>query len=1389
MNTNALCASPVGRKDNFMKTITCFFLVFLLACVWVYHSAEAQENLASQAYAIFEQSCLNCHGEHGAFTEEIIIDHTLLIETGAVVPGKPGASELYKRLIEKRVEKRMPLGQPPLSPAAINMIRRWILAGAPDWKNSLESDGSFITPKKMLESIEKHVNSLAPFDRAFARYFTMIHLYNAGESLEARHSYQRALSKLVNSLSWGREVINPQPIDPEEIIFYIDLRDYEWEIGTDRWTQIEQMYPYSLEFNAPKQTSLREKLTNLRQEMNCEVPFIHVDWFLATASLPPLYHDILDLPQTDRELEQQLDVNVVENIRNAAGRRVWRAGFNDSGVSNNNRVLERHTSRYGAYWKSYDFAGSTGRQHIFTYPLSFRHDGGEIVFNLPNGLQAYFLVDAGGRRLDAAPIEIVRNPAASDPTVRNGLSCIGCHTEGMKTFTDQVRAVVKKNPKPPFNKDHALRLYAEKATMDGWVREDTERFRQALQATGGILGGIEPIQRFYEAFQGRVDAAHAAAAVGLETQTFLRKIRQNVGLKNLGLLVLEGGSMKRDAWASKFDEIVFALDFPEQSLTTPVVSQTERIPSAFVHVPDPNLRAVIAETLGKAQGGQITAEDMATLERLRAENKGISDLTGLAFAKNLTVLLIGYNPLSDLSPLASLIKLREIWLRETEVSDLSPLSGLRDLEIINASETRITSLLPLAGLTNLQKLDTVHSDITDLSPLAGLTNLTRLRLYDVKATDLSPLKGLTKLRWFGLTHTDNISDLSPLSGLTDLEHLALSDTEISDISPLSGLVNLKTLILNQNRIVDVSSLASLRNLKNLQLHENNISDFSPLDGIRETIEVFTWFGNPGFPQGGPNIEGPWLWLTLPIKVDEDGTLTDYLAKASNGKSTEQQVASRGTSEGTVIGDRVWSAGMLEPYNPNKSDHHYNLRNLRRLLDSQGAIEPNIHGQWFVVYGSMTLYSPKIQQTQIFIGASNGQKVYLNGKLVHEDYTNYAFGEHNVSYRTFFPITLRKGRNVLLVRLDELETREDLWSLFFGFEPGTEYTISNPGVGYTFSEATLHVGDTFTLDIRAENVYDLAGWQFDIVFDPAVLEAIEVNEGDFLKTADGTTFFRKGTINNRSGIITGLSSARLSGEGVNGTGTLLAVTFSAKAGGKTQLTLKNLQFGSGTGGVIPAGRHEVSITIEGQLATGDVNRDGQVSILDMILVAQHLGETTPSNSEVDVNGDGIVNILDLIIVAQYFGESTAAAPSILAVDSRDGSDPAMVQAWIERAQVEDDGSIAFQQGIANLQRLLASLIPEKTLLLPNYPNPFNPETWIPYQLAEAGEVRIGIYDLKGSLVRELDLGHQSAGMYQSRGRAAYWDSTNDIGEKVASGVYFYTFTAADFSATRKMIILK
>ena len=1112
------------------------FALLLTIILGNLHSVDAQENLAQQAYAIFEQSCLNCHGEHGAFTEEIIIEHTSLIETGAVVPGKPLESELYRRLLTNDLAKRMPLGQPQLSISAIQTIEDWIQAGAPNWEDTAEMDGAFITPTEMLESIENHINSLSSFDRAFARYFTLTHLYNAGETPEALHAYQRALSKLINSLSWGRNVINPRPIDPEETIFYIDLRNYEWEIGSNRWTLIEAEYPYEIKFNAPTQTALREKLIHLQKEMDCEVPFIHVDWFIATAALPPLYHDILGLPETDRELETRLEVNVVENIRNAAGLRVWRAGFNDSGVSNHNRVVERHESRYGAYWKSYDFAGSVGTQNIFTHPLSFTHDGGEIIFNLPNGLQAYYLADAGGRRLDEAPIQIVSNLAASDPTVRNGLSCIGCHTEGMKTFEDQVRTVIEKNPSPPFNKERALRLYVEKATMDTLVNEDTDRYRQALEAAGDVFGGIEPIQRFHEAFQRPLDAAYAAAVVGLETETFLQKIRQNVGLRNLGLLVLESGTMKRDAWTSRFSDVIFALDFPQKSAVTPIDPQTERIPGASVYIPDPNLRVFIEEKLGKTPNAPITVEEMTRLHRISPEDKGIRDLTGLEFATNLEWLKIQGNQISDITPLKGLTKLDLLDISANEIIDLSPLAELKNLRHVNVSHNNISDLSPMAGLSNLKRFDSWGNPLSDLSPLVGL------EVIDICGgePDISTLESAKNLKELYLLGC-GVSDVSPVAKLTGLTRLGLPGNRISDISLLAKLTNLKWLELADNKISDVSSLAQLKNLTWLHVGGNEISDFSPLDGLRENIKLI-WYNNPAFPQGGPKIEGPWLWVFLPEMESRFEDKIDLLAEVSGGAVTEVKVSTNGAIEGNPVGDNVWYSDKISPTGRN---------NIATVLTEEVLAGPFVPG---VIYGCVLLYTPRQQEVTLFAGSDAGSKVWLNGTLVHAEIK----GTRGADYQHFVPVTLKEGVNVLLVA-----TRTG-GNGFWGFNPEAEYTVLNPRIGYAFSQAIIDAGDTFTLEIRAEDIYNLAGWQFDIAYDPTVLETVEVNEGDFLKTGGGTTFFQEGRIDNATGEITKLSSARLSEDGVSDTGTLLSVTFTAKAAGQTQLKLDNFQLAAATG---------------------------------------------------------------------------------------------------------------------------------------------------------------------------------------------------------------------------------
>ena len=208
-------------------------------------------------------------------------------------------------------------------------------------------------------------------------------------------------------------------------------------------------------------------------------------------------------------------------------------------------------------------------------------------------------------------------------------------------------------------------------------------------------------------------------------------------------------------------------------------------------------------------------------------------------------------------------------------------------------------------------------------------------------------------------------------------------------------------------------------------------------------------------------------------------------------------------------------------------------------------------------------------------------------------------------------------------------------------------------------------------------------------------------------------------------------------------------------------------------------------VETQQLAEDVNRDGMVNLQDLRSVASQFGQQ--GTHDADVNTDGVVNIIDLVLVAGALGAGDNASPAHS--KTLEMFTVADVQVWLANAQHVYNPTPAFQRGIATLERLLVVLSPKETVLLPNYPNPFNPETWIPYQLAKPAAVTVHIYAANGVPVRTLDLGYRPAGVYQTRSRAAYWDGKNDVGERVASGVYFYTLTVGNFTATRKMLIRK
>ena len=219
---------------------------------------------------------------------------------------------------------------------------------------------------------------------------------------------------------------------------------------------------------------------------------------------------------------------------------------------------------------------------------------------------------------------------------------------------------------------------------------------------------------------------------------------------------------------------------------------------------------------------------------------------------------------------------------------------------------------------------------------------------------------------------------------------------------------------------------------------------------------------------------------------------------------------------------------------------------------------------------------------------------------------------------------------------------------------------------------------------------------------------------------------------------------------------------------------------------------------------DVNQDGRVDETDVFLITATItGEAPDVNGDgvvdaedteaADANKDGTVDTGDLLLIFEKFDRPVNLAAPRLSADwdwkLLERIDAEQLGVQLETLRAENDGSVKYQQAIAFLQSILTALQPNQTLLLANYPNPFNPETWIPYQLANGSNVSFTIYDARGAIVRRLDLGYRAEGYYRVRGRAAHWDGRNDLGESVASGIYFYQLNTDAISPLRKMLILK
>jgi len=571
-------------------------------------SAQEGAEVAAQVRTVLKTHCYDCHNGPGSTSGcdfDVLLDTSLKTKKDqdrpVVLPGKPEQSRLY-RMIES---DRMPQGKKKLSVSEKALVRQWIEKGAPPYP--VERKRGFLTTTELLQAIARDLRQAVPADRPHLRYFTLTHLANdprtPAEDLRLVHA---ALSKALNCLSWKATIVTPRLVEgTQQTVLAIDPRRLGWD-SQDFWNEVLKEYPYGLRYDKHPDRQLRQfqeeidELTRGTGAWGCDLVHVRADWFVATALRPPLYHTLLydsSLPalkqrprddiaarhgnpkrMTAGDLERFLNVDVRACFQDPALERIARAGFAKSGVSGQNRLVERLGTRYGAYWKSYDFRADSKRLKLTRYPLgplslfpdkehpfeqqAFSHDGGEVLFHLPNGLLGTLLIDGHEGRIDEGPIQVVNDPTRTSgtPAILPGVSCLSCHIHGMISFRDQVRTG---NALFGTYRDKVEALYPPQDRMDTLLRRDEQKFLTGLErATGPFLrAGSErdrPLKEFREPvgetarhYRLRyLDLQALAAELFEKDPQKLRGLLGQKGFQQLGLdtLLQEGGVIGRMEW-------------------------------------------------------------------------------------------------------------------------------------------------------------------------------------------------------------------------------------------------------------------------------------------------------------------------------------------------------------------------------------------------------------------------------------------------------------------------------------------------------------------------------------------------------------------------------------------------------------------------------------------------------------------------------------------------------------------------------------------------------------------------------------------------------------------------------------------------------------------------
>jgi serine/threonine-protein kinase len=358
------------------------------------------------------------------------------------------------------------------------------------------------------------------------------------------------LYKGINSVSTEPQVTKPVAIDSNELIFRIDIRDYDWNREfdieddgvvdfVDGWEAIvAESAPYALEF-------IGEDADDLKAEAQTAIPFMSVNAFIQFTEKDDLYYALIGGRNNLFDFESQ--VLLIDIEADKADDRLMRAGFSNSGVSKQERVLNRFDSGIAAgqsYWISFDFDGGNGNggvggvsngfevnvanESIYADPIDFAFAGGEAIFSLPNGMQGYYVAAANGQRLNEAPVGVVIDPAQNNGVVVNGGSCHSCHNAGLITFTDTVRQYVIDNSRLFDNEtfEDVMNQYPDPKVFEAQMDLDSEMHIRSVERSGLPEGTPDPISRTFLDFQlGNLSLAKAAGELSVTPEDLVRNIR------------------------------------------------------------------------------------------------------------------------------------------------------------------------------------------------------------------------------------------------------------------------------------------------------------------------------------------------------------------------------------------------------------------------------------------------------------------------------------------------------------------------------------------------------------------------------------------------------------------------------------------------------------------------------------------------------------------------------------------------------------------------------------------------------------------------------------------------------------------------------------------------